>query len=60
MFADLADIGQSETQKRKEILFKTSYMAETVPDPKPKWKYSIYRLKQTGIHYAMQIALLAI
>ena len=60
MFADQADIGQSETLKRKETLFKTSYMAETVPDPNPKWKCAIYRLKQIGIRYAIQIVLLAI
>ena len=64
MFADLADIGQSETQKRKETLFRTSYMVLVVHGkmivPDTKWKCSIYRQKQIGIHYAIQIALLAI
>ena len=64
MFADLADIGQSETRKRKETLFRISYMVLVVHGkkivPDPKWKYSIYRQKQIGIHYAIQTAPLAI
>ena len=58
MYAGQADIGQLETRKRKETLFKISYMVEVGLEP--KWKYSIYRQKQIGTLYAIQSALLAI
>ena len=64
MFADLADTVRSEMQKHKEILSRIYCMVLVVHGkkivPDPKWKYSIYRQKQIGIHYAIQTAPLAI